>query len=146
MINVRARCFVVSANCEKEERNELETVVEHHIHYKCLVSSSMECQCIAKAAKSESRTSILFVPLVHSDVVDSMDMFDKLIVIADDILRFDVLRTVLLEKEKPIPQDEKFVKDRLLGLVGRRFVKGRVCHCMMMVDVVATGQVGCDSY
>jgi hypothetical protein len=65
--------FMVAANCEEEQTDELEAVVQSGVE------------------------AVLFVALIGADAVEGFDLVDQVVVEEQDILRLDICAAILLE-------------------------------------------------
>lgn len=91
--------FVVAADGEEEETDELEAVVEGGVE------------------------TVLLVALVDAQAVDGFDLVDQLVVEHEDVLRLDVGAAVLFEQTEGVAEVEDALEDGLFLRVERKTVE-----------------------
>ena len=92
--------FMVAADREEEETDELEAVVQSGIE------------------------TILFVALVGTDSVERFDLVDQVVVEKQDILRFHVCAAILLEQAERVAEVEDALEDGLFLRIEREAIEG----------------------
>ena len=95
---------MVATNCEEEETDELETIVQSRVE------------------------TVLLVWLVDAQSVEGFDLLDQAVVEDEDILRLDVCAAVLLEQAERVAQIEDALEDGLFLRIEREAVERRVGH------------------
>lgn len=92
--------LMVAANCEEEQTDELEAVVESGVE------------------------AVLFVALIGADAIEGFDLVDQVVVEEQDILRLDICAAILLEQAERVAEVENALEDRLFLRIEREAIEG----------------------
>ena len=97
---VDCRRFMIATNCEEEQTDELEAVVQSGVE------------------------AVLLVALIGADAVEGFDLVDQVVVEQQDILRLHVCAAILLEQAERLAEIEDALEDRLFLRVEREAIEG----------------------
>jgi len=109
---------MVAANCEEEQTDELEAVVQGGVE------------------------AVLFVALIGADAVEGFDLVDQVVVEQQDILRLDICAAILLEQAERVAEIENALEDGLFLRVERKAIERRVGHDIGCVEVMCCDLLG----